>query len=110
MKISRIENMKGGWFVGDFEPTAHKTPDFEVSYKTHVKGEQWGVHYHEHITEVNLLTHGRMILQGVELKSGDIFVLEPYEIADPDFLEDCEIVCVKFPGIVGDKVNVKRID
>jgi hypothetical protein len=38
MKVNRIENMKGGWFVGNFEPTAYKTPEFEVSYKVHPKG------------------------------------------------------------------------
>jgi len=25
MKVNRIENMKGGWFVGNFEPSAYKT-------------------------------------------------------------------------------------
>ena len=37
MQVLRIEDMKGGWFVGDFEPTAYKTKDFEVSYKVHQK-------------------------------------------------------------------------
>ena len=31
--------MKGGWFVGDFLPTAFKTKNFEVSYKLHKKNE-----------------------------------------------------------------------
>jgi hypothetical protein len=47
-----------------------------------------------------------MIIQNTKLKKGDIFILEPYEIADPEFLEDCEIVCVKIPGIKGDKVTL----
>lgn len=34
--------MKGGWFVGDFEPTAYKTKDFEVAYKFHYK-EKFGI-------------------------------------------------------------------
>ena len=52
MKVNRIENMKGGWFVGNFEPTAYKTSKFEVSYKVHPKGEKWDFHYHTKVTEI----------------------------------------------------------
>ena len=37
---------------------------------------------------------------------GDIFILEPKEVADPIFHEDCKIVCVKKPSIIGDKFEV----
>jgi len=107
MKIKRIEDMIGGWFVGDFEPTAYKTNQFEVSYKLHPKGQQWDIHYHTDVTEINLLVRGKMILQGTTLTEGDIFTLKPYEIADPEFLEDTEIVCVKTPS-VNDKVSVSK--
>ena len=109
MKLHRLEDMIGGWFVGNFSPTVFNTSDVEVSYKKHPKGEIWDVHYHEKVTEVNLLVRGQMILQGKKLVSGDIFTLHPYEIADPEFLEDCEIVCVKFPGITNDKISVNKI-
>jgi hypothetical protein len=45
-----------------------------------------------------------MTLQGQMLMSGDIFTLEPYEIANPEFLTDCEIVCVKTPS-ANDKIS-----
>lgn len=99
--------MIGGWFVGDFEPTAYKTNQFEVSYKLHPKGQQWDIHYHTEVTEINLLVRGKMVIQGTTLVEGDIFTLEPYEIADPEFLEDTEIVCVKTPS-VNDKVSVLK--
>lgn len=105
MRVERIENMTGGWFVGNFSPTCHNT-DFEVSYKVHPRGQIWDTHYHTEVTEINLLIRGKMVLQGKELLSGDIFVLDPYEIADPEFLEDCEIVCVKSKSI-NDKVVCK---
>lgn len=104
----RIEDMIGGWFIGDFEPAAYKTKDFEVSYKIHPKGEIWDTHYHKKITEINLLISGKMILQGKELISGDIFTLLPNEITDPIFLEDCHIICVKVPGIKNDKIIIKK--
>jgi quercetin dioxygenase-like cupin family protein len=107
MKVEKMENMVGGWFVGDFEPTAYKTNKFEVSYKLHPKGEIWDKHYHKIATEINYIVRGSMILGGTHLKTGDIFILEPEEIADPEFLEDCEIVCVKTKSIKGDKYIVK---
>jgi hypothetical protein len=39
-----------------------------------------------------------MIMQDKILEEGDIFILEPYEISDPTFLEDCNIICVKTPS------------
>jgi FkbM family methyltransferase len=109
MNLYKLDEMVGGWFVGNFSPTAFSTKDVEVSYKKHPKGELWDTHYHEHVTEVNLLVRGEMILQGKKLISGDIFILNPYEIADPEFLEDCEIVCVKHPGITNDKIVLKNM-
>ena len=48
-------------------------------------------------------------MQGQLLTAGTIFILYPYEIADPVFVTDCEVVCVKLPGIVGDKVVVEKV-
>ena len=49
-----------------------------------------------------------MIINGKTLTSGNIFLIEKNEIADPEFLEDCTIVCVKTPSIPGDKYEVKE--
>jgi len=103
VKITRIENYKGGWFVGNFEPSALKTELFEVCYKVHKKGEQWDKHYHKKSTEINFLLEGKMTIQDQELKSGDVFIIYPYEIADPVFLEDCKVFIVKTPSDVNDK-------
>jgi hypothetical protein len=100
--------MKGGWFVGNFEPSAYKTNDFEVSYKIHPRGEKWDNHYHKIATEINYLVTGSMTILNMHLKSGDIFVIEPYEIADPIFHEDCHIVCVKTASSKGDKYIVSK--
>lgn len=108
MKIEKIKDMIGGWFVGNFEPAAYKTDKFEVSYKLHPKGQVWDIHYHTTVIEINYVIRGKMLLQDTELSEGDIFTLYPYEIADPVFLEDTEIICVKTPS-VKDKINVKKI-
>ena len=106
MKKLRIENMKAGWFVGNFEPTAFKSEDFEVCYKVHPKGEIWQKHIHKIGTEINLLIRGRMKMCNEELIAGDIFIVYPGEVADPVFLEDCEVICIKSPSVPGDKYEV----
>jgi len=106
MNIHKIENFFRGWFIGDFEPSVLKTDLFEVGILEHKKGEHWPAHFHEHCTEINYLISGKMIIKGKELNSGDIFVLDKLEIADPEFLEDCKLVVIKTPSIPGDKVIV----
>lgn len=106
MKILRLKDMHSGWFIGGFEPTAYFTKDFEVNYRIHKKDEFWPTHYHTDVTEINLLIKGKMIIQNKELSSGDIFIIEPWEITNPTFLDDCEIVCVKTPS-KNDKVIIE---
>lgn len=98
--------MYRGWIIGDFDPSLLKTKDFEVGILHHPKGEKWPAHYHKIATEYNVLISGSMRLCDVELKAGDTFILEPNEIADPVFHEDCTIVCVKVPSDTKDKYLV----
>ena len=110
MKVSRLEDMKGGWFIGGFEPSVHRTDQFEVSVKIHLAGEIWQPHYHKIAKEINVLVLGKMTLQETVLTSGDIFVFEPGEIADPVFHTDCTIVCVKTPSVSNDKYTTTNKD
>lgn len=95
--------MHRGWFVGDFEPSVYRTRGFEVGYLVHKAGEHWPAHYHRESVEINYLIRGRMVLQGQTLNAGDLFVLEKGEIADPVFLDDCELIVVKVPSLPHDK-------
>ena len=95
--------MTRGWFIGDFEPSLLKTKDFEVGILTHKKGEEWPKHYHKIATEYTVLISGSMTICGELIEPGTIFILEPNEIADPVFHEDCTVVVVKTPSVVGDK-------
>jgi hypothetical protein len=107
MQIYKLNDMKDGWFIGNFLPSALKTKDFEVCYKKHSKNEFWDKHYHEKIHEVNLLVKGKMLINDIELNEGDIFVIEPYYVSKPTFLQDCELVIVKTPSITDDKIIIK---
>lgn len=107
MKVFRAAKWVGGWFAGDFEPAAYRTKDFEVCFKQHSKGERWPTHFHKIATEINYLIRGTMVLQGETLRPGDVFVLGPGEVSDPQFLDDCELIVVKTPSVKGDKHEVK---
>lgn len=106
MRIDNLSNMYRGWFIGNFEPAILKSEEFEVAVLFHPKGERWPKHYHKEAIEINVLISGRMIINGELLTSGNIFVIEKNEIVEPEFLEDCTIVCVKTPSIPGDKYEV----
>lgn len=105
MKFYKFEDMVGGWFVGNFEPSALKTK-FEVCYKKHKKGEDWPSHYHKRATEINLLIKGQMLINGILINKGDIFVIEPNEIAVPSFLENCKLIVIKTVSDPKDKYLV----
>lgn len=92
--------------MGDFEPAAYRTKEFEVCLKRHAKGERWPKHYHKVATEINYLIRGTMNIQGQVLNPGDVFILEPGEVADPIFFEDCELIVIKTPSLQGDKYEV----
>ncbi len=106
MKITRIEDFTGGWFIGNFEPTLLKTEAFEVALKMHKRGESWPVHYHAVATEFNCLVSGHMKINEQELRAGDVFVIGPNEVSKSEFLEDCRIIVVKTPSVIGDKYEV----
>jgi dTDP-glucose pyrophosphorylase len=106
MLIYKMKDMVRGWFIGNFSPSAFNTKDFEVGYLTHKKNEQWSFHYHQYSTEINFLISGKMQLNNKIIEEGDIFVFKPNQIATPQFLEDCRVLCIKVPSIPGDKVLI----
>lgn len=103
MQTYKITDFKRGWFIGNFDPSIVKTEQFEVGLLTHKQGEHWPKHYHAIATEYNLLVSGSMIIKETTIEPGTIFILEPNEIADPVFLEDCTVMCIKMPSVPGDK-------
>ena len=106
MKVGKLSSFNRGWIIGDFENSLLRTKDFEVCVRVHPKGEVYGAHYHKLITEYNVLVSGKMTMCGVELNAGDTFIVEPNEVADPVFLEDCKLIVVKVPSMIGDKYEV----
>jgi len=106
IKIYKLEDMFRGWFIGNFEPSIFKYSGVEIGYLHHKKNEKWQTHFHNNLIEVNLLVQGKMILNDIEINKNEIFVIDKKILACPIFLEDCYIMCIKIPSMVGDKIII----
>ena len=104
--ITDTNQFRGGWFIGDFEPSVYKTSAAEVSYKLHYKGEYWAKHYHKHSDEINYLLEGEMLINNQKLTAPCIFIIYRGEVAEPTFLTDVKIIVVKIPGVLNDKYEI----
>ena len=108
MKVENIKNFKNGWIAGNFEPALINTKDFEIAVHHHEKGFIPEPHYQKTATEYNIIVSGNIMVNGKELKDGDIFIYAPYEVCDVEFLDDSIIVCFKVPSVgPEDKVVVE---
>lgn len=103
MKHFRLNEMKGGWFVGDFQPHALHSTDCEVAVKHYQAGQKEARHYHKVATEVTLIVSGRVRMMNQEWGPGDIVVLAPGEATDFEALTDAVNVVVKTPSCRDDK-------
>lgn len=95
-----------GWFIGDFPQAVVRTKDFEVCWQGNKAGARDKPHMHKIITEVQLITKGKMVINGEEFGPGDIYVSEPGEEYHAYYVEDTEVVAIKFPSIPDDKYYV----
>lgn len=110
MKISNLDSMIGGWFIGNFDPSLLKTNDCEVAVKYYQQGDYEGPHYHKIATEYTAIVKGRVKMNGIEYTAGQIIVMEPKEVTDFECLENDTInVVVKIPGANNDKYIVDNM-
>lgn len=107
MDIYKLSSMKGGWFVGNFEPSLYKTNDVEVAVKSYKKGDYEASHYHKIATEYTVVVKGKVRMNNVEYQEGDIIVIYPGEATDFYAVEESVNVVVKIPGANSDKYIVE---
>ena len=108
MKVEKLSNMKGGWFIGNFEPSLFKTNECEVAVKSYKKGDKERTHYHKIATEYTIVVNGKVRMFGNVYKEGDLIVVEPGDATDFEALEDAMNVVVKMPGANNDKYLVEE--
>lgn len=113
MKISRLESMRGGWFVGDFQPSLFTTPHAEIAVQHFAAGDCAPAHYHKVAQEITVIISGLAMMNEILLVAGDIAVVPPGETVTFTALEATTTVVVKTPSVMEDKYiipNNKKVD
>ena len=72
MKKYNIDNFKGGWFIGDFNPSLIKTKDFEIAIKYYKSGDEDDEHVHLLADEYTVIVKGQVIMNGEIFEEKDI--------------------------------------
>ena len=80
-----------------------KTDKFEVWIHRNKYGDDTHDHYHKKSTEINVIIKGKMIVNGKELLTGDIFVFEPYVVSEAEFISDTDLIVVRDASNTTDK-------
>ena len=103
MKKYSVDDFKGGWFIGDFEPTLLKTKDFEISVRHYNADDEEDKHVHKLADEYTVVLLGNVEMNDVIYTSKDIIFIEKGEIVKFKALTNAITIAVKIPSIIGDK-------
>ena len=103
MKKDTLSSMSSGWFIGQFEPSLHKTDQFEIAVKRYKAGNSEPAHFHKIATEYTLIVQGKVKINDTYYETNDIITIEPGEIAAFSAIEDTITTVVKIPSVLGDK-------
>jgi hypothetical protein len=104
MELFKLNDLKGGWFAGNFEPTLYKTSDFEVAVKQYKKDDYEQKHYHKLATEFTVIVYGEVKMNDIKYTAGQIIRIDPGEATDFLVLSDIAITTVlKVPSMAEDK-------
>jgi len=101
-----LNDMVGGWLIGNFEPSLLKTDDVEVAVKRYKAGDYDSQHYHKIGTEYTVIVSGQVEMLGKIYKENDILVINPSDSTDFRAITDTITVVVKIPGASNDKYPV----
>lgn len=104
MEKFRLDDMIGGWFIGQFEPTLFATSEVEVAVKKYKMGDYEKSHYHKIATEYTVIVSGEVEMNGIRYSTGDIIRIDPGESTDFRVLSgEAVTTVVKLPCVAGDK-------
>jgi hypothetical protein len=102
MKLSNLNDMFNGWFIGKFEPSLYDG-DFEVGIKKYKSGDKVEKHHHKLSKEFTVIVTGVVKMNDVIYKENDIIQIDEYDETDFECIEDSITVVVKTKSISGDK-------
>ena len=80
-----------------------ENPFFEVTNHKHKKRCETFPHFHKVTNELNYIVSGELKVDGKFMFAGDMWIYEPNEVSNVEFLEDSELIIVRWPSIPSDK-------
>lgn len=98
-----LNDMVGGWLIGNFEPSLLKTNEVEVAVKRYKAGDYDSLHYHKIGTEYTVIVSGQVEMSGQIYYENDILIINPLDATDFRAITDAITVVVKIPGASDDK-------
>ncbi len=107
MKHYSLQNFTKGWVIGDFSPSVLKTDLFEVAIHEHGAGCETFPHFHKETTELTVVISGSVRVNGITLGEGQMWIYDPFDVSDVQFLEDTKLVVVRWPSKPGDKFLIE---
>jgi len=103
MKFGKFSNYRGGWLVGNFEPSLFKTDANDIGVLYCKKGDKGDGHFHKKHVEYNIILNGSVLIEDRTLDIGDIFIYEPTDKSYVEFLKDTILLVIKNPATKDDK-------
>lgn len=106
MEKYNLNDFKGGWFIGDFEPTLLRTKDFEISVRHYKAGDEEDKHVHKIADEYTVVINGIVSMNEIQYMPKDIIRINKGEIIKFKAVTDAITIALKVPSIIGDKYIV----
>lgn len=98
-----LKNFTKGWLVGDFTPSIFQTKDIEIAIKKYKKGDKEKKHYHKIAIEYTTVLSGKIKMIDQIFNPDDIVVVDKNIENEFECLEDCILLVIKTPSVIGDK-------
>lgn len=103
MELFNLDDMIGGWFIGDFKPSVFRSSDFEIAIKKYRKGQVEQEHFHKVAKEFTVVVSGEIKMFNTIYVSGDIIRVDQYDSTSFEAISETITVVVKIPSALDDK-------
>lgn len=106
MLTFNLNDFKGGWVIGDFQPSLMMTRDAEVAIKRYKAGDSEPTHVHRVADEITIVVEGTISINEQVFEKDTIVFIPANESAAFRAITDATTCVIKSPSIVGDKYIV----
>lgn len=103
MRIYNLNDFKGGWVIGDFQPSIIHNKNAEVAIKHYKKDDYDNPHYHKEADEITIIVSGIVKMNDQIYNKDQIIWIEKNDVTDFLALTDATTCVIKLPSVIGDK-------